>query len=118
MLHVNLRKIFLYPIQIPALWLAGLLFCAIVGVILGAKRCRRHFVYHEILHPIRERYQRLPSPKYLFKKSPQEISQYIAQLREQGIIHIPNFLNARARQVIFSFLIPMVYIVAIGQKVA
>jgi len=91
---MNHKKYLLYPVQIPVLFLSMLVLCAGVGVILGFKRCKRHFVFHEILHPIRDAYQRTPSLSYILKSSPEEIADYVTQLNKNGIVHIKSFLTA------------------------
>lgn len=82
-----------YSVKIPALLLGILIVCSTVGIILGFKRCKRHYVFHEILHPVRDGYQRIPSLTYIFKSPPEEITDYVAQLRENGIVHIKKFLT-------------------------
>jgi len=88
---MNVKKYLLYPVNIPILFLSILVVCAGIGVILGFKRCKRHFVFHELLHPVRDAYQRIPSYKYLFAQTPKDVSHEVDQLNKHGIVHIKNF---------------------------
>jgi len=90
---MKISKILLYPTKIPILFLSILVLLAAIGGILGFKRCQRHFVFHEILHPIRDNYQRVPAISYLFKSTPQDLEPYVKELNEHGIVRIQQFLS-------------------------
>jgi len=90
---MKLKQLFLYRINIPSFLLIIMMTFSALGVLFTVRKFKSSFIIHRLIHPIRQRYIRLPSVAYLTKNPPENVAGYVREFEQKGLVRLPNFLS-------------------------